>query len=128
MFCSDVKAMAALRRESSEVGTTWMASKLGGPKVTNDNGPETWNHMKLLRAGFCSRRPTSQEVGKADAEREEMDECTVRAAGDQVRASKEGYAEETSGRAISQQGLATTCKDLSTEGRPKEAGGIWSGA
>ena len=110
------------------VGAVRVASKLGGPKVTNDDGPEIWIRKKLLQAGICSRRPTSQEVGKADAEREEMDRCTVRAAGVEVRASKEGYAEETSGRAISQQGLAATCKDPPNEGRPKEAGGIWSGA
>ena len=36
--------------------------------------------------------------------------------------------EITSGRAISQQGLAATCKDPPSEGRPKQAGGVWSGA
>jgi len=37
-------------------------------------------------------------------------------------------AEIMSGRAISQQGLAATCKDLPYEGEPEAAGGIWSGA
>ena len=36
--------------------------------------------------------------------------------------------EITSGTAITQQGLAATCKDPLTEGRPKAAGGFWSGA
>ena len=53
-------------------------------------------------------------MGKADAEREEMGKCTVRAAGEQVQAPKETYAEITSGKAIFQQGLAATCKDPPT--------------
>lgn len=36
--------------------------------------------------------------------------------------------EITSGRAISQQGLAATCKDLAHEGPPEAQGGFWSGA
>ena len=110
------------------VGAVRVASKLGGPKVTNDDGPENDSRTKLLQAEYCSRRPTCRKVGKADAEREGMDKRTVRAAGVRVRASKERYAEERSGRATSQQGLAATCKDPLTEARPKEAGGIWSGA
>jgi len=37
-------------------------------------------------------------------------------------------AEIMSGRAISQQGLAATCKDLADEGPPEERGGVWPGA
>ena len=37
-------------------------------------------------------------------------------------------AEITSGRAISQQGLATTCKDPAHKARAEARGGGWSGA
>jgi len=37
-------------------------------------------------------------------------------------------AEITSGRAISQQGLATTCKDPARKARAEARGGGWSGA
>jgi hypothetical protein len=37
-------------------------------------------------------------------------------------------AEITSGRAISQQGLAATCKDLARKGEAEARGGFWSGA
>jgi hypothetical protein len=36
--------------------------------------------------------------------------------------------EITSGRAISQQGLTATCKDLVHKGQPEALGGIWSDA
>lgn len=37
-------------------------------------------------------------------------------------------AEITSGRAISQQRLAATCKDRAYKGEPEAQGGVWSGA
>jgi len=37
-------------------------------------------------------------------------------------------AEITSGRAIAQQGLATTCKDPARKARAEARGGGWSGA
>ena len=37
-------------------------------------------------------------------------------------------AEITPGRAISQQGLAATCKDPLTKQKLKDVGGFWSGA
>ena len=37
-------------------------------------------------------------------------------------------AEIMSGRAIAQQGLATTCKDRAHDGQPEARGGRWSGA
>jgi len=50
-------------------------------------------------------------VVKADARREETSECTVGAAGVRVQAPGERLAEITSGRSVSQQGLAATCED-----------------
>jgi hypothetical protein len=71
---------------------------------------------KRLSARSCFKRILAVadprgRVGKADAGREEMGECTARAAGGQVQASRERYAEITLGTSISQQGLAATCKD-----------------
>jgi len=51
-------------------------------------------------------------LGKADAPREETSTSTVGTAGVGVQASEEGFAEITSGRCRSQQGLTATCKDL----------------
>jgi hypothetical protein len=56
-------------------------------------------------------RPGSQG-GKADVQEEETGAGTPVAAGIQVQATKERLAEITSGRAILQQGLVATCKDL----------------
>ena len=68
----------------------------------------------------------SLEVGKADAEREGMGMCTVRAAGEQVQAPKETYAEITSGSCATSAGNgslesepARNCTE--DEGRPFEA-------
>ena len=64
------------------------------------------------------RRP-SQYVEKVDVLCEETGKKSSMAAtgvGDQ--ASNEGLTEITSGKADFQQGLATTCKDLPTKGRP----------
>lgn len=49
--------------------------------------------------------------GKAEASREVTSTCTVGTAGVGVQASREGFAEITSGRCRSQQGLTATCKD-----------------
>ena len=68
------------------------------------------------------------QVGKADVAWEGTVKSTMRGTGTQAQASREGFAEITSGRTISQQGLAATCKDPSTEGEPKAMGGIWYGA
>jgi hypothetical protein len=76
---------------------------------------------------IVERRPATRS-GKAVALREETSKCTSGATGVWVQARREGFAERTSGRSISQQGLTTTCKDLPFEGRPEVAGGIWTGA
>jgi hypothetical protein len=58
------------------------------------------------------RKPTrSLSAGKAEVTREEMGKATCESAGREGQASGERSAETTSGRAISQQGLAATCKD-----------------
>ena len=76
--------------------------------------------MKLLRGIDAKRRP-GHNVGKADVLREETGESTTGAAGVGVQARGERFAEITSGRSLSQPGLATTGKDPASR---REAGGV----
>ena len=57
------------------------------------------------------RRP-DHDTGKAVVLWEETGMCTTGAAGVGVQAREERFAEITSGRCYSQQGLTATCKDL----------------
>ena len=70
-----------------------------------------------------AEEPTCDSAGKADVVGEETGMSTSQTAVIGARASKERHAEITSGRAISQQGLATTCKDLPTKGNRRR----WEG-
>src|SRR5215475_5839514 len=60
--------------------------------------------------GFVKRRPGPHE-GKAAVVEEETGRGTPRAAGGGVQARRDRYAEITSGRSFSQQGLTATCTD-----------------
>ena len=73
--------------------------------------PKSAAVRKSLYGVFVECRPAFNS-GKADASREETSTCTVGTAGVGVQASEEGFAEITSGRSRSQQGLTATCKDL----------------
>ena len=65
---------------------------------------------------------------KADVSWEETGICTRRTTGVWVQASGERFAEMTLGRANSQQGLATTCKDSLIKSKTETMRGFWSGA
>ncbi len=56
--------------------------------------------------------------GMAVALWEEMGMCTTEGIGVWVQATRERFAEITSGRAIFRQGLVATCKDSPTKGEP----------
>ena len=71
--------------------------------------------------GSIEATTTLTQGGKADVVGEGTASCTSRATAVRVQASRERLAEITSGRAISQQGLAATCKD-SPAGRQAEGG------
>ena len=64
--------------------------------------------------GVAERRP-GPNGGKADVLWEGTGKRTTRAAGVGVQARRERFAEITSGRSYSQQGLTTTCKDPPTK-------------
>jgi hypothetical protein len=53
--------------------------------------------------------------GKADDVEEETGKCTPRTAVTGAQATKEGFAEITSGRSRRQQGLVATCRNSSHE-------------
>ncbi len=66
-------------------------------------------------------------MGKAVVAGEVTGMCTLRTAVAEAQASRERFAEITSGRAITQQGLAATCKDPPTvakAGRWREGFGL----
>jgi hypothetical protein len=61
------------------------------------------------------RRRAGGNVAKAVVVWEETGKCTTQAAGVEVQACRERFAEITSGRSYSQQRLAATCKDSLTK-------------
>ncbi len=75
--------------------------------------------MKSLEAGESWHADPLNPVGKAEVVGEVTVKCTPRATAVQIQASRDRLAEITSGRAISQQRLAATCKDSPYEGNPE---------
>ena len=88
---------------------------------------KTGSLLKLhSRDSFVRRTRFSwREVGVVG---EEVGKRTRRARRGMGPSAYARIAEITSGRAISQQGLVTTCKDPPTKGVPEAEGGIWSDA
>ena len=101
------------------VGTTWEASKLGGLNIK-----ECLQPRKDPRERLCSRikagsRPYPFQ-GKADDTGEETGKRTLwdrRGMGPSIRGK---IRRITSGRAIFQQGLETTCKDSPVEAKAED--------
>ncbi len=100
-----------IRRGGSDLGgkQTWRPEHNGMAAVAKF--PST---VKLLEWEFAGE-PTCDRTGKADDAGEETGMCTPHTAATGARASKERLAEITSGRAVSQQGLAATCEDPPTK-------------
>jgi hypothetical protein len=82
--------------------------------------------QKLLW-GFSARR-TRFPWGETGVFGEATDMCSRRGRRGMGPSAYARVAEIMSGRAISQQGLTATCKDLAHEGEPEVRGGIWSNA
>ena len=83
--------------------------------------------QKLLRGGKSARR-TRFPWGETGVLGEGTDERSRGARRGMGPSTYARVAEITSGRAISQQGLAATCKDPVHKGEPEARGGVWSGA
>ena len=93
----------------------------------NDCSPEIRFRADVAARGLADCRPISK-LGKAEALREETSTRTAGSAGVGVQATRERFAEITSGRASIQQGLTATCKDRPSERLAKRGGGSRSGA
>jgi hypothetical protein len=78
--------------------------------------------------GVKSVRPTVFPSVKAGVLGEGMDKCSRGARWGMGPSACTRVAEIMSGRAISQQGLAATCKDPACKAKAKARGGFWSGA
>jgi hypothetical protein len=123
MFCSDVKAMAALRiilRGGNDLDgeQTWRPEHNGMAAVAK------YLPLRSRLGGKLRKSRPDDSAGKADAVGEETGMSTSQTAVIGARASKERHAEITSGRAISQQGLVATCKDLPTKGNRRRREGF----
>ncbi len=75
-----------------------------------------------LHCGECLACRTRHPWGVADALREETSKCTEGALRGKGPSTHARIAEITPGRAISQQGLATTCKDPPYKGYTRKRG------
>jgi len=116
------KSHSCSARQLAGVGTVRVASKPGGLNVRNDidceirSAVKPFGGYKWLPTQFGSwwGRPTLWGKKRKSAPHG--------TAAVQVQASRERLVEITSGRAISQQGLAATCEDPGTEARAEETG------
>jgi len=90
-------------------------ASMGARTFANDCSPESWPLWKrpCRDRSMCRTRPP---LGEADVLREEPGRCTGETSRGRGPSAYARIAEITSGRAISQQGLATTCKDPVSEG------------
>jgi hypothetical protein len=77
---------------------------------------------------IVARRRPNPSLGKANVLREETGVSTLGEAGVWVQTRRERMTEIATGRAIAQQGLAATCKDLESEDKPRMKGAQRSGA
>jgi len=115
--CLEVNTMAAqwthCGRSNLGGKQTWRSEHKEIPAV-----PKSTLRRSCSAQDFVSRRPELQ-AGKADDRWEETSTSTVGDTGVWGQTSKERFVEITSGRTISQQGLAATCKDPSYKAMPK---------
>ena len=88
-----------------------MASKAGGLNIKEYLQPRNRTPYGSRCTDIVWSRPC-RYWGKADVLWEETGKSTIETAGVGDQASSERHAEITPGRAITQQGLVATCKDL----------------
>jgi len=93
-------------------------ASIGARTGENDYSPEIRLPAEAVAADSSMRRPRFH-WGQAEAFREETGKSIGRASRGMGPSACARIAEITSGRAISQQGLATTCKDSCDQGKPE---------
>jgi len=115
MFCSDVKASAALRRGVAAVGTVWEASKPEGLNIKKWLQSRKAIRHEIVLTG-TSGKPTSIVYGGRPLTWRKKQARALRGtAVTGAQAPREGFTEITSGRSRRQQGLVATCRDSSNE-------------
>jgi len=107
------------------VGTIWGASKLGGLNIKNCLPPRNSCPLRSRLSGGKREADPVDSRGRPMTQGKKQANAPCGTAGVRGQASREGFAEITSGRSHSQQGLATTCEDSSNEVEPKERRGRW---
>lgn len=112
--CRGRSSLGAKRVQEPEGDRMTAASKYGSPP-------------KLLCGGFLARR-TRFPWGEAGVPGEVMDKRSREARRGMGPSACTRVAEIMSGRTISQQGLAATCKDPALKAEAEAQGGFWSGA
>jgi hypothetical protein len=118
------RILSSARLERTMAGPWMRWEQPGGLASTgartseNDCSPEIRLPAEAVAADNSMRRPRFL-WGQAEVFREETGKSTGRASRGMGPSACARIAELTSGRAISQQGLATTCKDSSDQGKPE---------
>jgi hypothetical protein len=103
---------------SAAVGTIWEASKLGGLNIKKYLQPRNHYHEKSY--SWIKREADLIEPwGRPMTLMKKQVKAISETAGIRDEASKERFAEITSGGSEWQQGLVATCKDFSSRLRPK---------
>jgi hypothetical protein len=114
IVCRGGSNLGAEQAQEPEDKRMTAASKLGSPPK--------------LQGGDIFARRTRLPWGETGVLGEEADACSQGARRGKGPSTCARVAEIMSGRAISQQGLATICKDPARKARAEARGGRWSGA
>ena len=104
------------------------AERVQEPEGDRMTAATKYGSPRKLPCGDRSARRTRFPWGEAGVLGEGMDKCSRGARRGMGPSTCTRVAEIMSGRAIAQQGLATTCKDPARKARAEARGGWWSGA
>jgi|SRR5713226_1547499 hypothetical protein len=119
MFCSDVEAPAALSQSWTAVGTIWGVSKPGGQNIKKCLQLRNTHPLRSRFSGHSREADLVYTWGRPMTQGKKQVSAPCGTAGVGGLASREGFAEITSGRSHFAAGLETTCKDFSNEGRTR---------
>ena len=123
MIGSDVEATAAAV-EMDRGGSHQGGEQTCGPEREGMTAAPKCGLPTEVTVGAVAVHRPDPHSGKVVVPGEETGRCTPGAAGVEVQARRERSAETTSGRTISQQGLATTCKDPRAEAKAEGRGRV----
>ena len=121
-----VKGLAAQRMRCGR--SSLEAERVQEPEGDRMTAATKYGSPRKLPCGDRSARRTRFPWGEAGVLGQGMDKCSRGARRGMGPSTCTRVAEIMSGRAIAQQGLATTCKDPARKARAEARGGWWSGA